>query len=85
LKTRKEKKWGSKKLLSEFPSKDWSRSGFEKLAAEVTGRQEHQAVNITKVEELICSQGDASGTHKSPLEIKQITGIARSSVVMLSD
>jgi len=28
----------------------------EKLAADVSGRQERQLVNITKVEELICSQ-----------------------------
>ena len=32
------------------------------------------------MEELICSQEDAPGTHKSPREIEHITGIARSSV-----
>jgi len=57
----------------------------EKLAVDVPGQQERQSVNITKVEELICSQEGASGTHKSPQEIEQITGIARSSVVMLTD
>jgi len=31
----------------------------EKLTANVRGQQEHQSVNITKVEELICSQEDA--------------------------
>jgi len=30
----------------------------EKLAADVPGRRERQSVNITKVEELICSQED---------------------------
>jgi len=46
---------------------------IEKLAADVP-------VNITQVE-LICSQEDAPpDTHKSPREIKQITGITRSSV-----
>jgi len=48
----------------------------EKLAEDVSGRQERQSVNITKVEELICSQENALDTHKSPEEIRQITGIA---------
>jgi len=60
---------------------------IEKLAVDIPGQQERQSVNITKVEELICSQEDAPtpGTHKSPREIEQITGIVRSSVVMLTD
>jgi len=58
---------------------------IEKLTADVTGQQERQSVNITKVEKRICSQEDAPCTHKSPREIEQITGIARSSVVMLTD
>jgi len=56
-----------------------------KLTADVPRRQERQSVNITKVEELICSQEDVPGTHRSPREIQQIRGIARSSVVMLTD
>jgi len=58
---------------------------IEKLAADVPGQQEHQSVNITMVEELICSQENAPGTYKSPREIEQITEIASSSVVMLID
>jgi len=58
---------------------------IEKLAEDVPGQQERQSVNIKKVEEFICSQEDAPGTHKSLQEIEQITGIARSSVVMLTD
>jgi len=42
----------------------------EKLAVDIPGQQEHQSVNITKVEELICSEVNASGTHKSPREIE---------------
>jgi len=38
----------------------------------------------TKAEELICSEEDASGNQKRLWEIEQITGIARSSVVMLT-
>jgi len=56
---------------------------MEKLAADVPGQQERQS--ITKVEELICSQENAPGTHKSPWEIEQITGTSRSSAVMLTD
>jgi len=56
----------------------------EKLAEDVPGRQERQSVNIRKVEELICSQEDAPGTHKTPREIEQSMGIVRSSVVMLT-
>jgi len=54
----------------------------EKLAADIPGQQERQSVNITKVEEIICYQEDAPGIHKSQ---REITGIARSSVVMLTD
>jgi len=35
----------------------------EKFAAEVPGRRERQSINITKVEELFCSQEDASATY----------------------
>jgi len=52
----------------------------EKLAADAPGQQERQSVNITMVEELICSQEGASGTHRRLREIEQIMGIARSSV-----
>jgi len=58
---------------------------IEKLAADVQGQQERQSVNIIKIEELIRSQDNAPGTHKSLREIEQITWIARSSVAMLTD
>jgi len=31
IKNEKREKWGSKKLLNEFPSEDWSRSGLDSL------------------------------------------------------
>jgi len=37
-----------------------------KLAADVPRRQERQSVNMTKVEDLVCSQEDTPGTHESP-------------------
>jgi len=58
---------------------------IEKLVADVPCRRERQSVNIRKVEELICSREEAPGTDRSLQEIEQITGIARSSVVMLTD
>jgi len=83
-------KWGSKKLLNKFSSKNWSRSGLDSLLrrTDATGsadgsgcpRSARTSVNITKVEELICSQENAPGTHRSPQKIEQTTGIARSSV-----
>jgi len=42
----------------------------EKLAADAPGGRKRQSVNITKVDELICSQEDAPGTHKSPREVE---------------
>jgi len=65
-KPEKREKWGSKKLLNEFPSKDRSRSRLysllrqidatgsltKKLAADVICGREHQSIT-TKVEELI--------------------------------
>jgi len=57
---------------------------MEQLAAAVPYRRERQSV-IRKVEELICSQENVPGTHKSLRKIEQITEITRSYVVMLTD
>jgi len=78
--------------LKEFPSKGWSRSRLYSLLRRIDARgstdravgngrprSARTSANITKVEELICSQ-DAPGTHKSPREIEQMTGLARTSV-----
>ena len=78
---------GAKKLLNEFPSKGWSRSELDNLLRRIDARGSTErkvgsgrprsartSVNISKVEDLICSQDDAPSTHKSPREIEQITG-----------
>jgi len=60
----------------------------EKLAADVSGRQERQSINITKVEELISSHLQSRRWFQHPQKsrrIEQITGIARSSDVMLTN
>jgi len=90
---RKHKRWSSMKLLKEFLSKGWSRSGLDSLFKRIDARgsadravgsrrprSARTSSNITKVEELICCQEPALRTHKSPREIEQMTGIARSSV-----
>lgn len=79
--------------MKEFPSKDWTRSGLDHLLRRIDARgsadravgsgrprSARTSANITKVEELVCSQEGAPGTHKSPREIEQMTGIPRSSV-----
>ena len=73
-----EKKWGARKMLNEFPRKQWTRSGVERLIRQIdaTGDIERKTgsgrlksvrtpANIAKVEELICSQENAPGTHKT--------------------
>jgi len=84
---RVKKNWSSRRFLKEFASKDWCRSSLDQLIKkidagllpvdEVIGRIRRwpqpvrTAANVACVEELICSQEDAPGTHKSPREIEQ--------------
>ena len=87
------KRWGAMKLICEFSHKQCIKSGLESLIQKIddTGSIERKvgsgrpksartSANIKKVEELICSQEEEPGTHKSPREIERITGIHRSSV-----
>lgn len=90
---RLEKKYTAVKLLEEFPEKQWSRGGLDKLLRkiDVTGSTERKKgigrpksartpENIEIVEELILSQEDNPGSHQTPREISQQTGISRSSI-----
>ena len=65
----KHKRWSSRKLLKEFPSKGWSRSGLDSLLKQTDAkgnadrapgsgrpRLARTSANIAKVEELVCSQ-----------------------------
>jgi len=91
IKKLKKEKWGSKQLLN-FHLKIGlgvdlivCRSADRKVGS---GRPRSARTSVSqhhKGKELICSQEDAPGTHKSPREIEQITRIAGSSVVMLTD
>ena len=81
--------------MREFPRKMWSRASLDRLLKKIdlTGRAERNLgsgrprsvrtqTNIELVRELICSQEDAPGTHKSPREISRETGISHMSVVL---
>jgi len=85
---RVEKNWSSRRFLEEFASKAWCRSSLNRLIKTidaglpvdgVTGsgrrRPVRTAANVARVEELICSQEDAPGTHKSPREIERQTSV----------
>ena len=86
------KHWGTVRIMNEFP-KSWKRGAIDKLIYKIdtegtterkrgSGRPKSARTdaNITLVSELICSQENNPGTHKSPREIERETGISRSSV-----
>jgi DNA-binding Lrp family transcriptional regulator len=90
---RKSKFYGSKRLLSEFPEKQWSRRGLDHLLKkiDITGtvnrkpgsgkpRTARSAANIAQVAELIESQEDLPQTHRSQRQISREVGISRRSV-----
>jgi len=83
-----ETNWSSRRFLKEFANKAWCRSSLDRLIKTidaglpvdgVIGRGRRQpvrtAANVARVEELICSQEDAPGTHKSPREIERQTSV----------
>ena len=90
---RLDKGYERKKLLNEFPGKDWSASGLDKHLRRIdetqsveqkagTGRPRTARTeeNIEIVEVLICSQEDKLKSHKAPRETARETGISHSSV-----
>jgi len=90
---REEKGWGAKRILREFPNKQWSRTAVRMLLLKIdqtssvsrkpgSGRPRsvRSELNIQLVTDLICSQEDAPETGKSPREIEKETGISRSLV-----
>lgn len=87
------KGYGAKRFIKEFPSKNWSLPGLSRLLKNVaiTGsanrrigsgarRLSRTAENIAAVEELVMSQEDRPGTHRSVRQIARETGIKRGSV-----
>ena len=87
------KGYGRKKLLKEFPEKNWSKTGLQKLLKKIgkTGdikrkqgsgrpRTSRLDANIEAVEDMVLSQENEPGTHLSLREIESETGIPLTSV-----
>jgi inhibitor of nuclear factor kappa-B kinase subunit alpha len=87
------KGYGARKLLKEFPTKQWSLAGLTRLLKNIaaTGHAERKTGSgrprisrtdekIQAVEELVMSQEDKPSTHRSIRQISREIGISRSSV-----
>jgi len=87
------KGYGARKLMSEFPYKNWKRSSLDKLLKKLhqtgmvqrkkgSGRPKTAGTvqNVSAVEELVLSQENQPNTHRSVREIVRETGIRQSSV-----
>src|SRR5215469_1836684 len=90
---RETKRYGAKRLLAEFPSRQWSLGGLNKLLKKIdeTGsierskgagrpRSVRHNDNIERVEQLALSQEDKPGTHLTQREIARETGISQPTV-----
>jgi hypothetical protein len=90
------KGYGSKRLLEEFPTKNWTLGGLEYLLKKLrqTGTTDRRQgggrpksarteQNVSAVEELVLSQEDKPQTHQSTRQISRLTGVPQSSVVRI--
>ena len=87
------KGYGARRLLKEFPLKPWSLSGLTRLLKNiaVTGssgrkpgsgarRTARTDANIEAIEQLVLSQEENPGTHRTIREMARETGISAKSV-----
>ena len=87
------KGYGAKRLLNEFPTKNWSLSGLTRLLKNITAtgssdrkhgsgrrRTSRTNENIENVGDLILSQEDQPGTHRSIRQIARESDISKSAV-----
>lgn len=90
---RQSKGYGSVRLWREFPQKNWTRGGVDKLLKKIDSlgvvsrllgsgrpRSVRTDENIQLVNDLVLSQEDKPQTHRTQREIVRETGISRSSV-----
>jgi len=90
---RQDKQYGAKKLLREFPNRGWSLSSLKFLLKKIdetgttdrkpgSGKQRtvRTAENVNSVEELILSQENAPGTHRSVRQISSEIGLPKTVV-----
>jgi hypothetical protein len=93
---RLEKGYNAQRFLTEFANKHWSRRALYSLIAKIDatgvadrkknpGRPRNIRIdeNINAVEELVLSQEDAPGTHRTGRQIARETGISRTSVMRI--
>jgi len=89
----KEKGWNGNRIFSEFPARKWTRQSIYNLTRKIkktgstdrksgSGRSKSVSTDENKdaVEELIQSQDNEPGTHRSQRQIAQDLSISRSSV-----
>ena len=84
------KSYGAKRMLKQFPHKNWSLAGVKRLLKKISdsGSHERQAKpmprrtpeNIAAVQEMIMSQESQPGTHRSEREIAREINVSRSTV-----
>jgi hypothetical protein len=92
---RQEKGYNARRLLKEFPHKHWCRRSLFELIAKIdaTGsadrtknpgsgrpRTARTVDNVNTVEELVLSQEDAPGTHRTQRQIAREIGVSQRSV-----
>lgn len=90
---RLEKGYSATRLLREFPAKQWSRGGIDKLLRKIdaTGSAKRKvgsgrpktvstAANVAIVADLVLSQDDQPGTHRTTRQIANEAGISQTSV-----
>ena len=90
---REEKRYSSRQLLAEFPTKNWSRGGLDYLLKKIdvsgsiartagSGRRRSARTdeNIEAVAELVLSQDDKPQSHRTVRQISRELCIPRSSV-----
>jgi len=90
---RQSKSYSARKLLEEFPDKDWSRSALDRLLRQIdaTGSADRKSGSGRRhtvctrdytddVELLVVSQEDAPGTHRTIRQVARETSISKTSV-----
>lgn len=90
------KGYGARKLLKEFPQKNWTRGGLDTLIRKIrdtgtvertqgSGRPRSTRTDeaITAVEDLVLSQEDRPQTHRSTRQISREIGVSQTSVIRI--
>ena len=90
---RETKRYSARQFLTEFPNKNWTRGGLDKLIRKIDTlgtvrhlpgagrpRSVRTAENISMVEELVLSQDDRPQTHRTQRQIEAETGTERTSI-----